>query len=165
MLARMEKSIEIKASPEKVWEMLAFDRFQEYMDVAETESAKYISEVRTPEDKYRVGASAHMIEKHGEYDVEITESLKNEKMTFRSWENINARSSGKYRYTSTFILKPVEEGTKLTVVYDLEMPWGILGKALYKLWQGREEKMIERSMEKLKSILEKTRVELDNSKC
>jgi uncharacterized membrane protein len=148
-LTRMEKSIEIKAPPKKVWEMLAFDRMPEYMDVAETESAKYISEVRTPEDKYRVGASAHMIEKHGEYDVEITESIKNERMTFRP------KPDFKYKYTSTFILKPVEEGTKLTVIYDLEMPWGILGKALYKIWQGAEEKMIERSMEKMKGILER----------
>jgi carbon monoxide dehydrogenase subunit G len=149
----MEKTIAIKAPPEKIWEMLAFDRMPEYMDVAETESAKYISDVHTPEDKYRVGASAHMIEKHGEYDVEITESLKNEEMTFRL--KPSSERFGVFKFNSTFILNPVEEGTKLTVVYDLELSWGILGKALFKLWQGKEEKMIERSMEKLKSILEK----------
>jgi len=78
-LARFEKSIEIRASPEKVWEMLALDRMPEWMDVAEVKSAKYISEVRIPEDKYKVGATAHIIEKRWEYDLEITESLKKRK--------------------------------------------------------------------------------------
>ena len=32
----MEKSIETKASPEKVWEMLALDRFPEWMDMMES---------------------------------------------------------------------------------------------------------------------------------
>jgi uncharacterized protein YndB with AHSA1/START domain len=31
-LVRIEKSIEIKASPEKVWEMLAFDKAVEWME-------------------------------------------------------------------------------------------------------------------------------------
>jgi len=59
----MEKSIEIKAPPEKVWEMVALDRLPEWMDGLEMKSAKYTSEVRKSEDKYRVGASAHVVEK------------------------------------------------------------------------------------------------------
>jgi hypothetical protein len=61
--------------------MLALDRLPEWMDVAEMKSAKYISEVHIPEDKYKVGATAHIVEKRWEYDLEITETLKNEKMT------------------------------------------------------------------------------------
>ena len=146
-MTRIEKSIEIKAPPEKVWEMLAFDKALEWMDVLEMESAKYTSEVRTPEDKYRVGASAHITEKRWEYDLKVTESLENEKITLSA--------KGKYTYTITYILKPVEEGTKLTCMGDYEMPWGILGKALGKLGQRAAEKQVERALEKLKSILEK----------
>jgi len=83
-LARIERSIEIKASPEKVWEMLALDRFPEWAFKGELKSVEYTSEVRTPEDKYRVSASAHIIDKRGEHDVEITESIENEKMIYRS---------------------------------------------------------------------------------
>ena len=118
-MVRIEKSIEIKAPPERVWEMLAFDRMPEWMDVAETKSAKYISEVRTPKDKYRVGASAHITWKRGpprEQDDEITESLENEKMTHRS--------KGKYKATITYILKPVDDGTRLTRLGDYEPPGG-----------------------------------------
>jgi len=147
-LVRIEKSIEIRAPPRKVWEMLALDRWSEWMD--EMKSSEYISEVRTPEDKYRVGASAHITWKRGppkEHDDEITESLENEKMTHRS--------KGKYRSTITYILKPIEDGTRLTVLGDYEPPWGILGKTLAKMASGAGEKAWERALEKLKSILEK----------
>ncbi len=149
-ILRIEGSVVIKASPEKVWEMLALDRLAEWMDIMEMKSGKYISEVRTPEDKYRVGASAHIIEKRWEYDLEITESLKYEKITAHT-------KGGKHGmgYTATYDLKPVQEGTKLTVAADIEPGYGILGKAIYRLFRSAEEKMFERAGEKLKSILEK----------
>ncbi len=149
-MTKIEKSIEIKAPPEKVWEMLALDRLPEWMDVAEVKSAKYISEVRTPEEKYSVGASAHIVEKRWEYDLEITESLKNEKMTTRT-------KGGKHgmAYTATSNLKPVQDGTKLIVALDIEPGYGILGKAIYRLLRSAEEKVVWRALEKLKSILEK----------
>jgi len=144
----MEKSIEIKASPEKVWEMLALDRFPEWAFKGELKSVEYTSEVRTPEDKYRVGASAHMIDKRGEHDVEITESIENEKMIYRS-------KPPYYTYTSTYILKPVEGRTKLTWISDVEMPWGGFGKALGRLASGTSGKKVEEALINLKSILEK----------
>ncbi len=145
-MGRVEKSIEIKAPPGKVWEMLALDRQAEWMD--ELKSSEYTSEVRTPEDKYRVGASAHIIEKHVKYDLEITEILENEKIT--------ARSKGMaVTMTLTFLLESVEEGTKLTYVMD----WrglGIFGKISDKLGgEKHAKKGIEKSLENLKSILEK----------
>ena len=45
-MGRVEKSIEIKAPAEKVWEMLALDRQAEWM--GEWKSAEYTLEVRTP---------------------------------------------------------------------------------------------------------------------
>ena len=59
-LGRVEKSIEIKAPPEKVWEMLALDRLLEWEEgyQKDIESVEYTSEVSTPEDKYEVGARA-----------------------------------------------------------------------------------------------------------
>jgi len=53
-------------------------------------------------------------------------------------------------------LELVEKGTKLTYVINYEMiGWGILGKILVKLMIMASGKEIERSLEKLKSILEK----------
>jgi len=153
-LGRIEKSIEIKAPPEKVWEMLAFDRLLEWSEgwKGELKSVEYTSKVRTPEDKLRVGASAQGIpKKQGEsikFNFEITESLENKKITYRLY--------GKIRALGTYTLEPVERGTKFTLVADYEMPWGIFGKILEPLFFHRVmEKESERDLKNFKSILEK----------
>ena len=156
-MGRIEKSIEIKAPPEKVWEMLALDRHKEWDEEMQKglKSLEYTSEVHTPEDKYKVGASAHVNLTGmgmGEFDFEITESLESEKMT------VHVKKSGTNQTTGimTFILESVEEGTKFACVFDYEMPWGVLGKFLDKLFARRMEgKHLEKCLEKLKSILEK----------
>ena len=142
-MVRREKSVEIKASPEKVWEMLAFDRMPEWMD--EWKSVAFTSEVRTPEDKYRLGASAHVTEMHAKYDMEITESLENEKFMTRSKISISTM-------TLTYILKPVEGGTEVTYAcacggYGIICSiCGLFGDKLFG---------VESSLNNLKSILEK----------
>jgi len=147
-LGRIERSIEIKASPERVWEMLALDRLQEWNE--EYGNVKYTSEVRNPEDKYKVGASSHTdIKGAGAIDFEITESLKNEKMTFRM---IGKRANNT---VVTYVLESVDEGTKFAYVMTFKLPWGVFGTLLDKLGKGMLEKEAERSLEKLKSILEK----------
>ena len=151
-MGRVEKSIEIGAPPEKVWEILALDRFLEW-DEGTQKNAKrveYTSEVRTPKDKYRVGATANFIDKHDKIFLacEVTESLENEKITYRTSYLFV------HRIDLTYVLEPVEKGTKLTYVINYEMVgWWILGKILVKLMTSGKE--TERSLKKLKSILEK----------
>ena len=51
ILGRLEKSIEIKAPPEKVWELLALDRFPEWqVGQIPTKGMEFTLEVSTPED-------------------------------------------------------------------------------------------------------------------
>jgi len=149
-LARIEKSIEIKAPSEKVWEMLALDRWPEWMEQG-WKNPEYTSEVRKPKDKYRVGASAHIYDRNTKYDFEITESLENKKITFHT----KGTGGGRVTLTITYILEPAEEGTKLTCAMVYELPWGILGKGLDKLGHKSGENTVEEELEKLKSILEK----------
>ncbi len=147
-MGRIEKSIEIKASPEKVWEMLALDRLLEWNE--EYGNVKYASEVRNPEDKYRVGASSHTnIKGAGAIDFEITESVENEKITFRM---LGKRANNT---VVTYFLESVDEGTKFEYVMTFKLPWGIFGTFLDKLGKGMLKKEAEKSLEKLKSILEK----------
>ena len=156
-MGRVENSIIIRAPPEKVWEMLAFDRQLEWDEDTQKDvkTMEFTSEVNTPEDKYRVGASVHVDIKGmgmGEFDYEITESLENEKMTF------HVKKSGTNLTTGimTFILKPIEEGTEMTLVFDYEMPWGVFGKFFNKVGgQRMGEKHQEKCLEQLKNILEK----------
>jgi len=148
----VEKSIEIKDSPERVWEMLAFDRFPEWqVGYNDVKSIEYTSDVHTLKDKFRVGASAHAVpKKQGEaikYNFEITESLENTKITHRMY--------GKYSALVTFSLEPVQERTKFTYRADYEMPWGILGKILSPLVHLIMEREVDKDLKGLKSILEK----------
>ena len=126
--------------------MLALDRWSEWQvgSFLDTKNMEFTSEVSAPEDKYRVGASAYP-SAHPEADFEVTESLENEKITY-----LHGHSP------MTYILEPIEEGTKLTYMVEYEMPWGILGKFFEKtLGKRLGERGIERSIQKLKSILEK----------
>ncbi len=117
---------------------------------------EYTSEVHTPKDKYRVGATAQGIpEKQGDdyCNFEITESLENEKIAYRAWEET---FFGTLSMFTTYSLEPVETDTKFTYELESELPFGILGKFLEKLWARRwAEKMIWKASENLKNILEK----------
>jgi uncharacterized membrane protein len=150
-LVRIEKSIEIRAPPEKVWEMLAFDRLLEWLEgfKGQLKSVEYTSEVHSLKDKFRVGASAHgRPHEKGEVYFEVTASLENKKLTYRLY--------GKICGLGTYILEPVDNGTKLTLVKDYERPSGIFGKVLEPLFLGKaREKEFERDLRNLKSILEK----------
>ena len=129
--------------------MLALDRLPEWTEGLQ-ESVEYTSKVRIPEDKYRVGACTHTnIKGAGAVDFEITESLENEKITYRM---IGKRANNTI---VTYILESFEEGTKFGYVMTYELPWGILGKFLGGLGKGMLEKEAEKSLKNLKSILEK----------
>jgi hypothetical protein len=74
-----------------------------------------------------VGATAHGTPKSkgGKHkfncQFEIKKSLENEKITHWIWEKAYRSIMGVLmRYT----LEPIYGGTKLTLVHDLEMPWG-----------------------------------------
>ena len=146
-MVRIEKSVVIKAPPEKVWEMLAFDRMSDWM--GDWKSVAFTSEVRTPEDKYSVGVSAHVIEKHAKYDMEITESLENEKIMYSS----KGIAGGISHLTLTYTLKPVEGGTEVIYACDC-WGWWILCPIIEGLL-GEKHLGVETSLNNLKSILEK----------
>ena len=146
-MIRIEKSIEIKAPPEKVWEILAFDRWSEWSE--QYKSVEYTSEVHTPEDKYKVGASCRIDTKEGVVNIEVTESLENEKISYRVQGMKGVRNAN-----GTFTLKPTEVGTKITAVSDVELSSFML-KMLSRVVSRALEKDFEKGLGKLTSILEK----------
>jgi len=158
ILGMVEKSIEIKAPPERVWEMFALDRALDWgVGYDKVKSIEYTSEVSTPKDKYKVGATAHGIpKKQGEsikLNFEITESLENEKITHHIHEKMFL---GTFTVLAKFALEPLEAETKFTYVGEYEMPWGIFGKFLDKLFIHRiAEKDLRTELENLKNILER----------
>jgi len=161
---RVEKSIVIKAPPENVWELLAFDRLPEWGEGFEGglgERVEYTSEVNTPKDKYRVGATAQGTPntpfEDPQYHIcrfKIIESLENKKLKYHAWEK--PKYFGTLSMFVTYSLEPVGSDTKFTYELESGLPWGIFGKFLEKLFARRmAEKNIQKALENLKSILEK----------
>ena len=113
--------------------------------------------MNTPIEKYRVGATAQGIPKKQGDDYcrfEILESLENEKITYRAWEE--TKFFGTLSVLTTYTLEPVGTDTKFTFELESEKFFGIFGKFLEKLYLRRwAEKQIQKELEKLKSILEK----------
>ena len=145
-MTRIENSIEIDASPEKIWPMIQWDKMPEWLD-----SCK--KAVWTSKDKYKVGSTLQVRSElggmKGEMDVEMTEVIENEKLAWQSTSK-NAPMSG------IRTLSPTKAGTKVTTVEEYEMPYSILGKLIDKLqFHKAFEKSVDIGLKKLKDMLEK----------
>ena len=145
-MARIEKSIEINASAEKIWPIVRWDKVPEWMDIIK--KVEY-----TSKQKDRVGATAHWIGEAGgvksEWETETTEWEQNERGAWRS-------TAGTFTGIGSMNLIPIKTGTKVTFMMDYELPYSILGKIIDKLRVCKAfEKGAEIGLKKLKSIAEK----------
>jgi uncharacterized membrane protein len=146
VLARIEKSIEIKAPLEKLWPLGSFDRLPEWFN--------FMKKIEwTSKEKDVVGSTVHasveVASVKSEADFEMVECVKNEK---RAWRTTSPRTS----ITSVTTLTPTEAGTRVTFLMEYNLPYSILGKVIDKLRVSRElEKGIEQGFENLKVTAEK----------
>lgn len=145
-MARIEKSIEINATAEKLWPVVFWDRVPEYVDVMK-------SAVYTSKEKACVGATAHINGEVGgrksEWDAETTEWIVNKKHAWRS-------TGGDFTAIGSMTFNPIKGGTKATFVMDYALPYSILGKLIDKLRVSKEmDNSMERGMKILKEIGEK----------
>jgi len=142
-MGKYTRSIEIEASPDEVFD---FVNDTEKMNKAHEGLSKVEYTSKGP---VGVGTIVHFAWKGGEFDAEITEFIKNKKVTYRTIEG------SKFKITGSFILEPTTKGTKLTNTYDYELPYSILGKLIGKfkvskeldkettLWMGNAKKALE----------------------
>ena len=119
-------------------------------------SVEYTSELHTPQDKYRVGATAEAIPKNPEDDYcrfEIIESREHERFQYRAWEA--TKYFGTLSVLTTYSLEPMGTDTKITCEVESEKFLGLFGKFLEKVYLRRwAEKQIQKELENLKNILE-----------
>ncbi len=145
-LARIEESIEINATPEKIWPIINWDRVPEWMDIIK--KVEYISE-----ETDKVGATAHWIGEAGgiksEWDTETTEWQPYRRSAWRSM-------GGNFTGIGSMTLIPTDAGTRATFMMEYDLPYSILGRIIDKL---RVCKAIEsgtvRALAKLKALVEK----------
>ncbi|MFQ6051769.1 MAG: SRPBCC family protein [Candidatus Hydrothermarchaeota archaeon] len=142
-MSKINKSIYIEVSTEKVWELLTdLDKFHEWAPV----------KMRLTFEKQGLGATYHTTGKFFGMNFEIDQNCV-------EWEE-NRRWSytmffGKKEAKLTWILEPYQSGTKLTEIFDYELPYSFFGKLIDKLIFRRYiGKMMEKELEALKSLLE-----------
>ncbi len=150
-MARIERSIEINASADKIWPMLYWDRVPEWME--QIKKAAYTSKY-----KDRLGATAHVVGKtsgiEAWWDAETTEWTENEKFAWRT-------SAGSFTGFGSMTLTPGVAGTKTTFLMDYDLQYSFLGKLVDRLRVSRDlEKGTEKALKKLKEIAEKLEQEV-----
>ena len=146
-MGKLTRSIEIEASPEEVF---SFINDMEKMNVA----LKGLLESKyTSKGPVGVGSTMHVIERasgsHAEWDIEITEFVKNKKLATRS-----TRAS-KLKMADLFTLEPTAKGTKVTYDLEYEVPYSLLGKLVDKVKVSKDmEKSMSKMLENIKKALE-----------
>ncbi len=145
-------TIEIEASPEKVFAFITSEKIGEVYK-------GNIDFKRTSAGPVGVGSTMHAIGigvggkgvREGEWNVEITEFVENKGVTMR------IVGIGKYALNSTnaYTLEPTANGTKVAVSIGYEAPNSFLGK-LFDKFRANEtlEKQGIRLLENLKKALE-----------
>jgi len=122
-VTKLSKSIEIEASPEEVFN---FINDTEKMNKAH---GGFTKGEYTSKGPVGVGTIMHMVGTHGgpktEWDMEVTEFVKNKKVT--------THTDKPSKMTNSLILEPTDKGTKLTHEIEYELPYSILGKVIDKL--------------------------------
>jgi uncharacterized membrane protein len=150
LMTRIEKSIEIQASPEEVWPLVYWDRVPQWMD--QIKKAKY-----TSKEKEGVGVVAHVCAEaagiKSEWDAETTEWTEGRRYAWRT-------TAGTFTGIGSMTLIPNAAGTEAIFMMDYDLPYSIFGKIVDKLRVCRAiEKGTEQGLEKLKSTLESAKKE------
>lgn len=136
---KVEKSIDIKTSPEKLWPLLykKENLMKWHLNVEEFD---YIG------DKHSgLGAKFYMV---GKRDVrpmrsvcEITEWQDNKKLTMNEIWGMTKK------FQTRFTIEPTKDGSRLTMFWDTVMPYWIIGQVMLwmmgKQWVEMSEKMLE----------------------
>jgi hypothetical protein len=144
-MARIERSVEIWAPPEKLWHAAFWDRVPEYW--SGIKRAEYTS------GKPGLGAVAHMwTELAGQKDEGDAVTIEWVEYRKHTWKT----TSGHMGAVGALTLDPIEGGTRATFVVDYKLPYSVFGKLMDKLRVSKEMNlMVEQAMAKLKEVGEK----------
>jgi uncharacterized membrane protein len=146
-MTKITKSIEIGASPEKVFAFMISDRMNDVW-------GKWMDGKWTSKGSVGVGSIGHFVAKpgfkiKGEWDEEVTEFEENKRMAMKTVEG------SKMKMGVTGLVEPIANGTKVTYMEEYEVPYSIVGKLVDKLVVRKDtEKFMGEMMENLKKALE-----------
>lgn len=146
-MTKLTKSIEIEASPEKVFAFMISDRMNEVW-------GRWMEGTWTSKEPVRVGSIGHFVAKpdfkiKGEWDEVVTEFEENKKLTMKTVEG------SKLNMSVTGLFEPTTTGTKVTYVEEYGVPYSVFGKLIDKLVLRKDtEKFMDSMLENMKKALE-----------
>lgn len=137
-MTRIEKTIVIKAPVEKVYAFCSdIEGYTRFM-----EGAKEIKVTGDTTAHWKMEMAGRDVE----FDTEMTENIENKKIAWKS--------GGDFAAVGSWVLEPTDEGTKIEMVMDYEIP-GIMGKIFDKVKVSKEmETGMENSLQNLKKLCE-----------
>jgi len=143
---KVEKSIDIAASPEKLWPLL-FKKENLLKWHPNAQEFDYIGDQHSG-----VGAKFYMVGKPDGRIIrsicEITEWQENKKFTFHEIWGMTKK------FETEFIIEPTKTGSRLTIFWDTVMPYGIIGQIMLWMMGKQWVKMSEKMLENIKKLAE-----------
>jgi len=142
---KLQRSIEIAAPPDKVWPYL----------VEPEKIMKWFTFLKkfeyTGMQKSGVGTTFYYEEKSGPFlwklNYVVTEWVENNKLAFKL-------SSGDMKKDDqVWSLEAIPSGTKFTMIEEVQMPWGVIGKILDKPLSGGIGKNLEKIIGNLNNLV------------
>lgn len=146
-MARIERSVEINASPTEVFELLTdLDRLSQWATVA--------GETENPPDKpLRTGQSwQHGIRVGG---MTITADWRVAGLEAPRYVEYEVTAPGDGRMNMKQRISPTQQGSLVELEIDYELPGGLLGQLADRVYvERRNEREAESSLQNLKDLLE-----------
>jgi uncharacterized membrane protein len=138
MMARIEKSAVINAPVEKVYSFCSdLEGYTRFM-----EGAKEIKMASDKTAHWKMEMAGRIVE----FDTEMTDVIENKKIAWKS--------KGDFAAIGSWAFEPTDEGTKIEMLMDYEIP-GIMGKIFDKVKVSKDmEKNMESSLQKLRELVE-----------
>jgi uncharacterized membrane protein len=143
-LTRLEKSIEIMESPEKIWPYLCGEGITEWYP--NIRSHEFTSEKRGLGAIYHVAGEGD--DQKFEYNAIVTEYVENERVGWRT-------TSGDWTAFGSITLKPIVAGTVVMYMIDYALPYSLLGMIIDRLRVSKSMREgLETALKNLKKLVE-----------
>jgi uncharacterized protein YndB with AHSA1/START domain len=144
---RVQKSIIIKAPPEKIWPFLVEpDRILKWCSTFK--EFKYTSKQHSG-----IGTTVYVKEQAGgplmKLNFKVTEWLENERLAFSMTSGSVVKS-----YKLTWSLLPAPSGSMFVFTEQVELPFGVIGKLIGAIGQRSAEAHVKEYLSRLKSLAE-----------
>jgi uncharacterized protein YndB with AHSA1/START domain len=147
MAVRIEKSIDIAASPEQIWPYLVVpEKFLQWW---------YTVQAYKPKEQVLRGVDStfYIEEKCAgplmKLNFKVTEWEENRKLSFEM-----TSGSGVKAYVQNWTIERQQTGCKFILMEEWEAPFGIFGKISEVFLRGKSEKLMEEYLVKLKRLVD-----------